>query len=84
MLTLQLFRKEDRRATVYYLGLLGGKMFLAMIAVLLYGFFNPEGLRTFVSIFLPLYAVLTAIQVTETLYFIRKQEGGDPSSSNEG
>ncbi len=49
-------------------------MFLAMFTVLLYGFFKPEGLRTFVSIFLPLYAVLTIIQVVETLFFIRGQK----------
>ena len=81
LLTLTLFTKDDRRATIYYLGLLGGKMFLAMGTVLFYGFFNAEGLRTFVSIFLPLYAVLTAIQVTETLLFIRKK---DSQSRSEG
>ncbi len=74
--TLQLFKRSDHRSTIYYLGLLGGKMFLAMITVLLYGFFNQEGLRVFVSVFLPLYVVLTALQVTETFYFIKKQGGG--------
>lgn len=82
LITLQLFSKGDHRSTIYYLGLLGAKMFLAMITVLLYGFFNQEGLRTFVSVFLPLYVVLTAIQVTETLYFVRKQ-GEDQSPSEE-
>ena len=74
LITLQLFQEDDNRSTIYYLGLLGGKMFLAMLTVLFYGFFNPEGLRTFASLFLPLYAVLTAVQVVETLSFVRKQE----------
>jgi hypothetical protein len=83
LLTLQLFQRGDNRSTIYYLGLLGGKMFLAMLTVLLYGFFNPEGLRTFASLFLPLYAVLTGLQVVETLSFVRAQER-DRKGSEEG
>lgn len=73
-LTLKLFQRGDNRSTIYYLGLLGGKMFLAMLSILFYAFLNPEGLRTYASIFLPLYVVLTAIQVVETLNYVRDRE----------
>lgn len=72
--TLKLFQGGDHRSTVYYLGLLGAKMFMAMLSILLYAFFDPEGLRSFATLFLPLYVVLTAIQVIETLNFIRQRE----------
>ncbi len=79
LFVIRLSRSHPRQFTIYYLGLLGMKMFLAMIAVLLYGYFIPEGLRTFVSVLLPLYAILTAIEVMETLNFLRwkeKEENG--------
>lgn len=72
ILTLLLFQRGNDRSTIYYLGILGGKMFLAMLSVLLYGSFNPEGLKVFASLFLPLYAVLTGIHVVEILKFVRK------------
>ncbi|MFB6257203.1 MAG: hypothetical protein ABEH38_00800 [Flavobacteriales bacterium] len=74
MLAIRLFQTNEARSSIYYLGLLGGKMLLTMMLVLIYGYFYPEGLRVFVSVLLPLYALLTAIQVTETLVYLRKRE----------
>lgn len=77
---LWLSKAQPRQFTIYYLGLLGMKMFFAMITVLIYGYLLPEGLRVFVSILLPLYAVLTGIEVMETLNFLRWKEEGNYGS----
>lgn len=75
IVVLRLSEVREQLFITWYMGLLGLKVFLAMIAVLFYGYFHPEGLFSFVSVFLPLYGVLTAIQVAETVSFLRKKEG---------
>lgn len=71
---LQLAKVSERRFIIYYMGLLGGKIFLVMLSVLLYGFFLPQGLKSFVAVLLPLYFLLTIIQVRETLVHLRNKE----------
>lgn len=75
IIVLRLSKVREQLFITWYMGLLGLKVFLAMTAVLFYGYFFPEGLFSFVSVFLPLYALLTAIQVGETVAFLRKKEG---------